>query len=112
MSPAPLLAGDLPRDFADALAARADRLRGFAAPVVWYDTVSSTNDVADRAAAAGAGHGTVVAADCQESGRGRMGRTWFSPPGAGLYVSVGAASRRDGRRRGRSRAWRPRRGSR
>ncbi len=62
MSPAPLFAGDLPRDFADALAARADRLRGFAAPVVWYDTVSSTNDLADRAAAAGAGHGTVVAA--------------------------------------------------
>ena len=55
---------------------------------MWYDTVSSTNDVADRAAAAGAGHGTVVAADCQESGRGRMGRTWHSPPGAGLYVSV------------------------
>jgi BirA family transcriptional regulator, biotin operon repressor / biotin---[acetyl-CoA-carboxylase] ligase len=84
----PPLAGDLPRDFAQALAARADRLRGFAAPVVWYDTVSSTNDMADRAAAAGAGHGTVVAADCQESGRGRMGRTWHSPPGAGLYISA------------------------
>jgi BirA family transcriptional regulator, biotin operon repressor / biotin---[acetyl-CoA-carboxylase] ligase len=88
VSPVPLLAGDLPRDFADALAARADRLLGFAAPVVWYDTVSSTNDLADRAAAAGAGHGTVVAADCQESGRGRMGRTWHSPPGAGLYISA------------------------
>jgi BirA family transcriptional regulator, biotin operon repressor / biotin---[acetyl-CoA-carboxylase] ligase len=88
VSPAPLLAGDLPRDFADALAARADRLRGFAGPVIWYDTVSSTNDMADRAASAGAGHGAVVAADCQESGRGRMGRTWHSPPGAGLYISA------------------------
>lgn len=88
MSPDPLRARDLPRDFSDALAARADRLRGFATPVLWYDTVSSTNDLADRAAAAGAAHGTVVAADGQESGRGRMGRTWHSPPGAGLYVSA------------------------
>ncbi len=55
---------------------------------MWYDTVSSTNDVADHLATDGAAHGTVVAADCQQSGRGRMGRTWHSPPGAGLYVSV------------------------
>ncbi len=88
MSQAPPFAGELPRDFAAALVARADRLRGFADPVVWYDTVSSTNDMAGRAAEAGAGHGTVVAADCQESGRGRMGRTWHSPPGAGLYISA------------------------
>ena len=88
MSPEPPLACDLPRDFADALAGRADRLRGFASPVVWYDTVSSTNDLADRAAMAGASHGTVVAADCQESGRGRMGHAWHSPPGTGLYVSA------------------------
>jgi BirA family transcriptional regulator, biotin operon repressor / biotin---[acetyl-CoA-carboxylase] ligase len=30
----------------------------------------------------------VVTAAAQESGRGRMGRTWYSPPGAGLYVSL------------------------
>jgi BirA family biotin operon repressor/biotin-[acetyl-CoA-carboxylase] ligase len=88
VSPAPPLAGDLPRDFVDALADRSDRLHGFASPVIWYDTVSSTNDLAERVAAAGAGHGTVVAADCQESGRGRMGRTWHSPPGTGLYISA------------------------
>ncbi len=88
MSQAPPLAGDLPRDFAGALAARVDRLRGFASPVVWYDTASSTNDLAERAAMGGAGHGTVVAADCQERGRGRMGHTWHSPAGAGLYISV------------------------
>ncbi len=78
----------LPPEFADALAPRAGRLGGFGARVEWYDTVSSTNDVADRLAWEGAAHGTVVAADFQESGRGRMGRTWHSPPGAGLYVSV------------------------
>jgi BirA family biotin operon repressor/biotin-[acetyl-CoA-carboxylase] ligase len=78
----------LPPEFADALARRAGRLGGFASRVAWFDTVRSTNDVADRLAAEGAEHGTVVAADCQESGRGRMGRVWHSPPGAGLYVSV------------------------
>ena len=80
--------GDLPPDFAEALACRSGRLGGLAWRVSWYDTVSSTNDVADQLACEGAGHGTVVAADCQESGRGRLGRTWHSPPGAGLYVSV------------------------
>jgi BirA family biotin operon repressor/biotin-[acetyl-CoA-carboxylase] ligase len=80
--------GNLPPEFADALARRAGRLGGLAARVIWYDTVSSTNDVAEHLAVDGAAHGTVVAADGQESGRGRMGRTWHSPPGAGLYVSV------------------------
>ena len=80
--------GNLPPEFADALARRAGRLGGLASQVVWYDTVSSTNDVADRLATGGAPHGTVVAADHQQSGRGRMGRAWHSPPGAGLYVSV------------------------
>jgi BirA family transcriptional regulator, biotin operon repressor / biotin---[acetyl-CoA-carboxylase] ligase len=84
----PATARDLPRDFREALARRADRLGGLASRVTWYESVSSTNDLADRAASAGAGHGTVVAAESQESGRGRMGRAWHSPPGAGLYVSV------------------------
>ncbi len=79
---------DLPAEFRDAMARRASRLAGFASRVAWFDTVTSTNDLAARAAAARAPHGTVVAADFQERGRGRMGRTWFSPPGAGLYVSV------------------------
>jgi BirA family biotin operon repressor/biotin-[acetyl-CoA-carboxylase] ligase len=80
--------GSLPPEFADALSRRGGRLGGLASRVVWYDTVSSTNDVADRLATGGAEHGTVVAADEQQRGRGRMGRVWHSPPGAGLYVSV------------------------
>ena len=35
-----------------------------------------------------AAEGTVVIADAQTAGRGRRGRTWFSPPGSGLYVSI------------------------
>jgi BirA family biotin operon repressor/biotin-[acetyl-CoA-carboxylase] ligase len=50
--------------------------------------VDSTNAVAADLAAAGCPHGTVVAADAQEAGRGRLGRSWSSPPGVNLYVSV------------------------
>jgi BirA family biotin operon repressor/biotin-[acetyl-CoA-carboxylase] ligase len=39
-------------------------------------------------AANGAPEGTVVVADQQRSGRGRRGRDWFSPPGAGVYLSA------------------------
>ncbi len=52
-----------------------------------HERLDSTNDEARRLAAAGAPHGTVVHADEQASGRGRFGRTWFSPPG-NLYLSV------------------------
>jgi BirA family biotin operon repressor/biotin-[acetyl-CoA-carboxylase] ligase len=54
----------------------------------WYDVVSSTNDVAARLAEGGAVEWTVVAANAQSAGRGRLGRSWASPSGAGLYVSV------------------------
>ncbi len=55
---------------------------------VWHhDTIGSTNDEARRLAQEGAPHGTVVHADEQTSGRGRMAHTWFSPPG-NLYLSI------------------------
>jgi BirA family biotin operon repressor/biotin-[acetyl-CoA-carboxylase] ligase len=52
-----------------------------------HERIGSTNDEARRLAGAGAPHGTVVHADEQAAGRGRFGRTWFSPPG-NLYLSV------------------------
>lgn len=52
-----------------------------------YDSVSSTNDEAMRLAAEGAPHGTVVHADQQTVGRGRLSRRWLSPPG-NLYLSI------------------------
>src|SRR6185436_9792131 len=52
------------------------------------EATSSTNDVAAHLAELGANEGTIVAADAQTAGRGRLGRSWFSPPGAGLYVSI------------------------
>jgi BirA family transcriptional regulator, biotin operon repressor / biotin---[acetyl-CoA-carboxylase] ligase len=53
----------------------------------WYATVSSTMDVAEEAVLAGAPEGLVVVAEEQTHGRGRRGRTWSSPPGAGLYLT-------------------------
>jgi BirA family biotin operon repressor/biotin-[acetyl-CoA-carboxylase] ligase len=79
---------DVPPDVRDELLRRASRLSGFAQRVHWLDTASSTNDLAARLADLGAEEGTVVVAESQTAGRGRMGRVWFSPPGAGLYVSI------------------------
>jgi BirA family biotin operon repressor/biotin-[acetyl-CoA-carboxylase] ligase len=65
-------------------------LRGepFVRKLVVMDTVASTNDIARDLAAEGAGEGTVVVAEQQTAGRGRMGRVWHSPRGLGLFVSV------------------------
>ncbi|HEX3468095.1 MAG TPA: biotin--[acetyl-CoA-carboxylase] ligase [Candidatus Elarobacter sp.] len=52
-----------------------------------HDVVGSTNDEAKALARAGAPHGTVVSARAQSAGRGRIGRSWASPPG-NLYCSV------------------------
>lgn len=53
----------------------------------FYPTIGSTNDKARELALAGAQEGTLVVADCQSGGRGRAGRTWYSPSGLGLYLS-------------------------
>ena len=54
-----------------------------------YGEVGSTNDVLARLFREGAaGDGTVVIADSQTAGRGRLGRKWASPGGRNLYLSV------------------------
>lgn len=58
------------------------------APVLYFESVGSTNDVALALAREGAVDGTGVIARAQSAGRGRLGRTWASPPEAGLYMSV------------------------
>lgn len=77
-----------PDDVAEALARAGARLGIFQHQLQWYEHVGSTNDIAMTAAADGAAEGMVVAANTQSSGRGRLGRVWASPPGAGLYVSL------------------------
>lgn len=53
-----------------------------------YDTVESTNSLAKQLAKDDAPHGTVLIADRQTAGRGRMGRQFLSPAGQGIYLSV------------------------
>ena len=53
-----------------------------------HDTLDSTNIRAKALAASGAPEGQLIIADSQSSGRGRMGRSFFSPPHSGIYMSV------------------------
>ena len=62
-----------------------DRFRG---PIYHFDTETSTNDTARALGFRGAPEGTLVVAEAQSAGRGRLGRTWFSPPGVGIYASL------------------------
>lgn len=54
----------------------------------YYDEIESTNVEAKEMARNGAPEGTVVIAECQTAGRGRLGRRWTSPAGKGLLFSV------------------------
>jgi BirA family biotin operon repressor/biotin-[acetyl-CoA-carboxylase] ligase len=83
-----LASRDVPDDVRSGLSRVRSRLNAVARRIYWLETAGSTNDVAARLAGAGAEEGTVVVAETQTAGRGRMGRVWHSPPGAGLYVSI------------------------
>jgi BirA family transcriptional regulator, biotin operon repressor / biotin---[acetyl-CoA-carboxylase] ligase len=76
------------QDILAALDATAAERGMFGTPFHYYDEVGSTNDLAMRAAERGEPEGSVFVAGAQTAGRGRLGRTWFSPAGAGLYVST------------------------
>jgi BirA family transcriptional regulator, biotin operon repressor / biotin---[acetyl-CoA-carboxylase] ligase len=56
--------------------------------VLVYEQVGSTNDIAAALAGGPAHDGTVVLAGEQTAGRGQYGRTWLSPPGTGIALSV------------------------
>lgn len=56
--------------------------------LVWFESIDSTNTQAKVLAAQGAPEGTVLIADSQTGGRGRRGRSFHSPAGSGIYMSV------------------------
>lgn len=56
--------------------------------IQYYDQVSSTNALLQQQAMAGAPAGTVIIADSQTGGKGRLGRSFHSPAGCGIYMSV------------------------
>lgn len=53
-----------------------------------FETVDSTNTIAKSMASDGAPHGTVILAEQQTAGRGRLGRSFESPAGLGIYMSM------------------------
>ena len=56
--------------------------------LLWFPTTDSTNAQAMKLAGEGAPHGTVLIAAHQTQGRGRLGRSFQSPEGSGVYLSV------------------------
>ena len=59
-----------------------------ASPIEIHDRIDSTNTFAMQIARAGVKDGTVVISEEQSGGRGRLGRSFFSPKGTGLYMSI------------------------
>jgi BirA family biotin operon repressor/biotin-[acetyl-CoA-carboxylase] ligase len=53
-----------------------------------YDEVDSTQNIAHSLVRQGAVEGTLVLAEQQNAGRGRMGRSWYSPKGKGIWMSL------------------------
>lgn len=60
----------------------------FGCRVVYHETLSSTMDEAFKLGMEGAPEGTVVCAETQTKGRGRLGRNWASPKHKGVYLSI------------------------
>jgi BirA family biotin operon repressor/biotin-[acetyl-CoA-carboxylase] ligase len=60
----------------------------FGSEFYYFEQVESTNATAEKLARSGINEGTVVLANMQTHGRGRSGKSWFSPPGVNLYFSM------------------------
>lgn len=56
--------------------------------IIVKDTVTSTNSVLKEMAKSGCRKKTALIANCQIQGRGRLGRSFYSPPDSGLYISL------------------------
>ena len=73
---------------ADDLMARLGKTEGIGRDIRVFQETTSTNDVIEKLARDGVAEGVVVFAETQTKGRGRLGRTWHSPAGSGLWFSV------------------------
>jgi len=60
----------------------------FGKKVIYYESITSTMEPAFRLGVEGEAEGTVVCAESQTKGKGRLGRSWVSPKGKGIYMSV------------------------
>ncbi|MDE6834563.1 MAG: biotin--[acetyl-CoA-carboxylase] ligase [Ruminococcus sp.] len=64
------------------------KTESFGKQIIIYDEINSTNTCAKEMASAGISAGTVIVADTQNAGKGRLGRNFVSPKGKGLYMSI------------------------
>jgi BirA family biotin operon repressor/biotin-[acetyl-CoA-carboxylase] ligase len=60
----------------------------FGRKIFYYDTLTSTIDMAMEFGVKGCASGTLILAESQTKGKGRLGRNWFSPKHKGLYMSL------------------------
>ena len=63
-------------------------MNSFQPRIIRFESLPSTNSEAARRAIEGAAEGLIIVSNEQTAGRGRLDRTWISPPGAGLYFSI------------------------
>lgn len=62
--------------------------KAFGKKIFYFDTLTSTIDMAMDLGVKGASGGTLILAESQTKGKGRLGRAWFSPKYKGLYMSL------------------------
>ena len=63
-------------------------MQGICRHIQYFDKTDSTNNQAKLAAEKNAPEGTLFVAECQTGGRGRRGKTWESPAGSGIWMSL------------------------
>lgn len=78
----------IPSDLSEAAVLPLLKAAGITCEYHYFDTLESTNIQAAKLSREGHPHGTLVVAETQSQGRGRLGRSWFSPFGENLYLSV------------------------
>lgn len=61
---------------------------GFIKRIYHFDTINSTNEYAKRLALQGGEEGDIVISEEQTEGKGRIGKSWFSPKGENIYTSI------------------------
>ena len=65
-----------------------DKLLNLDRKIFYYDCLGSTNEQAKILAEEGASDGSLVIAEMQNAGKGRMGRSFFSPAGSGIWMTL------------------------
>lgn len=79
---------DIPDDISESALAKIRQTEWIGEKIFYFPVIDSTNSKAKQFAEEGCKSGTLVIAEQQEAGRGRLGRNWESPQGAGIFMTV------------------------